>query len=132
MDLIPEISARNVQGIDTVEFSFPVEIKERYLQLFPQISTQDYKDAKFTITARFYWLDPKDSVWRRLAGDIQWQGHADNDPSDPDQLLAHQIDTLFDSSNKPRDIRGQSIRAELVVPTRMRIGLKVIASDSSI
>jgi hypothetical protein len=132
MDLIPEISPRNVQGIDTVEVLFPVDVKERYLQLFPQISAQDYRDPRFSMTARFYWLDPKDDVWRRLAGDVQWRGHPDNDPSDPDSVFAHQIDTLFDSSNVPRDIRGQLIRAELIVPTRMRVGLKIVASDTSI
>lgn len=131
MDL-RDIAPRNVQGTDIVDFTFPANQPERFIQLFPQIAAQDYVDPKFSITARFYWTDPKDAVRKKLCGDLVWRGHPNNDPADPDQVFACQIDTLLDMGGKSRDVRGTEIRVELVVPERLRLGVKVVASDTTI
>jgi hypothetical protein len=87
------------------------------MRIIAIIATNDYIDTANSFWLRIYQMDPAIQVWREMAG-IKWNGGAVDDPE-----LG--INPMPYSAFEVTPYRGRSLRAELDIPIRMRVGAQV-------
>lgn len=79
----------------------------------PQIDAGDFTDTSKTVWMRLYRFDAPSQVWVQVVS-ARWFAQADGNHSNPDEhpSLSTAIEPL----------RGQQIRGEVDIPSRMRVG----------
>lgn len=92
-----------------------------YLRILADIPDSDYLNTDNKLWLRIYRFDVSTQTWKFVAGHTPsepWVGGPTNDPELGENWRPYAI---FNAAN----FRGQQLRAELDVPTRMRIGVVV-------
>lgn len=90
-----------------------------HVKIALDIPTSDYDNTANTVTYRLYWLDVLNGgIWRLYLGGSWVGGRVE------DWELGTNPAPFIETNLEP--LRGQTVRAEIEVPNRMRIGCSIV------